>query len=306
MIRGALSALARNEPLGGLISRAPVAREVVKRVVGGDTIEAALDVAGNLADRGFFVSIERAAPAVTTQEEAASVAAEYHALIDAIGAAGLAGVCEVSVFLESIGLQAGDESRARERLGDIVAHAGAGQVAVMLGMGPLADAATTVAWADELHASGHAVGVTLAAVLRRTEADCARLADRHVRLVKGSHGGDSVDAYRQPIETDKAFVRCAKSLLRGGGQPSFATHDPRLIDIIGVLGQRFDRPRQSFEYAFFMGRHEREQERLLADGERVRVYVPYGPEWFERLVGGLAEQPSTIAAALRSLLPGTP
>ena len=77
------------------------------------------------------------------------------------------------------------------------------------------------------------------------------------------------------------------------------------MEIVESLAERYGRPQQTYEYAFYMGRLEGTQQRLLDRGERVRVYVPYGPDWFERLVGGLAEQPSTVAAALRSLLPGS-
>ena len=306
MIREALSAAARNASLGAALARAPIARDVVKRVVGGDTVEAALGVAADLADRGFFVSLERAAPPVLDDDAAAAVAAEYSALLDAVSATGLAGTVEVCVVPEAVGLHAeGDDSAARERLAELATQASRRQVPLMLGVGPVDDVAETLAVADSLVDAGHPTGVTLPAVLLRTEADCARLADRHVRLVKGAHRASEGVSHTQPIEIDKAYVRCAKVLLRGAGQPSFATHDPRLVEIIESLVERYGRPTQTYEYAFYMGRLEGMQQRLLDKGERVRVYVPYGPDWFERLVGGLAEQPSTVAAALRSLLPGT-
>jgi proline dehydrogenase len=294
VIRGALSAVARNESLGGLLSRTPVARDVVKRVVGGDTIEAALVVAGDLCDRGFHVSLERAAPDATTDEAAAAVAEEYVRLLDALAASGLANVSEVAVVAMS-----------PPRLTELAQHAAKRGVALMIGYAPSTDVAASLAWADGLSASGLEVGVTLPASLRRTEADCTRLADRRVRLVKGGHRGLPSIAFQQPAEVDKAYVRSAKALLRGAGDPSFATHDPRIVEIVESLGARYGRARQTYEFSFFMGRQEGTQERLLAAGERVRVYVPYGPEWFERLVGGLAEQSSTVTAALRSLLPGS-
>ena len=155
-----------------------------------------------------------------------------------------------------------------------------------------------------LWAAGLPVGLTLSAALRRTEADCGRLAHRRIRLVKGSYRGDPQAALTQPIEIDKAYVRCSKRLLAGDGNPSFATHDPRLVEIVRSLARRYGRDQHTYEFAMYMGRQEGTQEQLLEEGERVRVYVPYGPDWFERLVGGLAEQPSTIRAAVRSLLPG--
>jgi proline dehydrogenase len=298
VIRGALSAVARNESIGGILSRAPIARDVVKRVVGGETVESALSGAARSR-------LERAAPAVTSDAGAAEVTEEYRSLVDSVAASGLADVVEVTVFTEALGLLpgAGPEA-ARTRLVDLADHATGRRVGLMVGMGPVDDADTTLAMVDELHASGLAVGITLPAALRRTQADCVRLADRRVRLVKGSRKGEPSVAYEQPFEIDKAFVRCAKALLQGTGDASFATHDPRLIEIVESLVVRYGRAPHSYEFALFMGRQEGAQERLLEAGERVRVYVPYGPDWFERLVGGLAEQPGTITAALRSLLPG--
>ena len=305
MIREALLAVARNESLGGLISRAPGASEVVKRVVGGETMDAALEVATGLADLGFWISLERAAPGIDSDEAAQRVAEEYAELITGVEAAGLVDVCEVTVFPGALGLRTEQGAQAaRERLGELARRAATGRVALMVGTDPLADPGLTIGWVEELWEAGLPLGLTLAASLRRTEADCARLADRRIRLVKGAYRGDRATAYSQPIEVDKAYVRAAKKLLAGGGDASFATHDARLIEIVESLARRYGRARQTYEFTFFMGRQEGAQERLLGEGERVRIYVPYGPDWFERLVGGLAEQPSSIAAAVRSLLPG--
>ena len=278
---------------------------MVKRVVGGDTVESALGVAADLADRGFLVSLERAAPAVTTDAEAAAVTEEYRSLVDAAAASGLAQVVEVTVFADALGLlPEADPAVASARLADLAQHSAGRGVALMVGTGPVDVAAATIAMVDALHAGGLDVGITLPAAVRRTEADCVRLADRRVRLIKGSRKGDPAVSYGQPYEIDKAYVRCAKALLAGSGDASFATHDARLIEILESLVGRYGRIRHSYEFALFMGRQEGAQERLLAAGERVRVYVPYGPDWFERLVGGLAEEPGTVSAALRSLLPG--
>ena len=165
---------------------------------------------------------------------------------------------------------------------------------------PASIALAEVLWAQQLD-----VAVTLPAALRRTEADCVRLGDRRVRLVKGSLRGAPAVAFQQPLEIDKAFVRCARRLLHGPGVPSFATHDSRLVEIALDLARRSGRPSGTYEFTFFMGRQEGIAHRLAADGERVRVYVPYGTQWFERLVAGLAEQPSSLVSALRSLLPGS-
>jgi proline dehydrogenase len=300
VIRDALSTLARNQSLGSLISRAPLARSVVNRVVGGDSVDEALAVAMALADRGLFVSLERAAPTHEGEAAAERLLEEYLALVSAIQEAGLGGVSEVAVFaasLDPVGLD-------RPRLEELCRAASCSGITMMLAMGPPDTVDRTLDATAGLTAQGLLAGVTVQANLYRSEGDCGRLSDTRVRLVKGGHRASSSIVHVQPAEIDKAYVRCAKTLLKGAGQPSFATHDPRLIEVIETLAARYERPRHSFEFCFYMGRQEAEQDRLSAAGDRVRVYVPYGPDWFGRLVGGLAEQPTSIAGAVRSLLPG--
>lgn len=304
MIREALASVARNESLGGLLGRTPVARELVSRVVGGENLDEVLPLVSDLADRGYHVALERVAPHVQTPAQAQEAATGYAEVVEAVAAAGLTGVAEVVVFPESLGqvLDRGAQD-AHRRLDALAEQGRSAGVPLRLGIGAPQDLAQALSWVDPLLARGDDLGVTLPAILRSTEAECARLADRRVRLVKGGHADGSA-TYRQPIETDKAFVRCAKTLLRGGGDPSFATHDTRLIEIVESLAERYGRAPHTYEYAFYLGRQTGQQERLLAAGQRVRIYVPFGPRWFERLVGGLAEQPGGIGGALRSLLPG--
>lgn len=302
MIREALASLARNESLGGVLGRTPVARDLVARVVGGENLEEVLPLAADLTDRGFCIALERVAPDVSTRAEAEEAADGYAAVIEAVADAGLQGPVEVTVFPESLG-QTIEPDAARRRLEALAARARQAAVPLQWGVGAPQNLPQALEWAQPLVDRGDDLGVTLPVILRSTEGECERWADHRVRLVKGSlRVGD--DLYRQPIETDKAFVRCAKVLLQGAGQPSFATHDPRLIEIVESLTTRYGRAPHTYEYAFYLGRQTGQQERLLANGERVRIYVPFGPRWFERLVGGLAEQPGGIAGALRSLLPG--
>jgi len=302
MIREAFTALARNPSVAGALARTPVARDVVSRVVGGEDLEEVMPLVSDLADRGFHVALERVAPGVATVAEADEAAAGYAALIDAVAAEGLAGAGEVAVFTESLG-QGVVGGRPGELVSALADRARLRGVSLQLGVGPLADIDQTLTWAHDLRDRGDDVGVTLPAILRSAEGLARPWSEGRVRLVKGAHA-DGAAAYRQPIETDKAYVRIAKILLKGSGQPSFATHDPRLIEIVESLARRFDRPRHTYEFAFYLGRQVGEQERLLREGERVRIYVPYGHRWLERLVGGLAEQPGGVAGALRSLLPG--
>lgn len=281
----------------------PIARGIASRIVGGESLEDALATASELTDAGFSVGLELAAPPSRTRDGGPAAVADHLLLIQAVVGAGLGRSCEISILPEVFGV-ADDviTEEALTHLDDVCDHAIAEGVAVMIGMG--SDVARTIGWVEARIATGASLGVTLQAARRRTETDCARLAGQRIRLVKGALRDSAAGVYAQPVETDKAYVRCAKVLLAGAGDPSFATHDTRLVEIVEAVAARLGRQRGSFEYDFFLGRLEVERDRLAAAGDRVRVHVPYGPHRLERLMGGFAEQPTTISAAVRSLLPG--
>jgi proline dehydrogenase len=145
------------------------------------------------------------------------------------------------------------------------------------------------------------LGSVLQAALRRTEADARELAAPgvRVRLCKGAYAEPATEAYDVRHDIDKSFARCLRILMAGPGYPMIATHDPRLIAITRSLGMA--RPAGSFEYQMLYGVRPDEQRRLAASGAKVRVYVPYGGDWYPYLVRRLAERPANLALFLRSL-----
>jgi len=145
------------------------------------------------------------------------------------------------------------------------------------------------------------LGSVLQAALRRTEADARELAAPgvRVRLCKGAYAEPASEAYDVRHDIDKSFARCLRILMAGPGYPMIATHDPRLIAITRSLGMA--RPAGSFEYQMLYGVRPDEQRRLAASGAKVRVYVPYGGDWYPYLVRRLAERPANLALFLRSL-----
>jgi len=145
------------------------------------------------------------------------------------------------------------------------------------------------------------LGSVLQAALRRTEADVRELAAPgvRVRLCKGAYAEPASEAYDVRHDIDKSFARCLRILMAGPGYPMIATHDPRLIAITRSLGMA--RPAGSFEYQMLYGVRPDEQRRLAASGAKVRVYVPYGGDWYPYLVRRLAERPANLALFLRSL-----
>ena len=136
-------------------------------------------------------------------------------------------------------------------------------------------------------------GAVLQAYLHRTEADCRDLAyeGSRVRLCKGAYNEPESVAFQDRHDVDKSYVRCLKVLMAGQGYPMVATHDPRMVDIAGALATRNGRAQGSYEYQMLFGIRPEEQKRLAEAGEKVRVYVPYGQEWYGYLMRRLAERP---------------
>lgn len=299
MLRSALHRIAQNRALGTALARSPLQLE---RFFGGASVADAASVAERVANDGFRVSMERATG--TQGGDPAEVVADTLAMIRALDDRGIATISEVAVFPHSLGIR-DDFPDTEQRVRQVCDVAASHGVAVMIGMGDDELVAPTLGLVRQLRDSGVNVGVTLQAALRSTQRDCADFSDGPLRLVKGAYRAQGGEFFTSPIEIDKAYVRCARAMLQAGAnEASFATHDARIIEIVESLIDRYDRDARQVEFAYFLGRHEAQRDRVLLQGYPVRVYIPFGPQWFERLVDGLAEQPANLTWALRSLLPG--
>jgi proline dehydrogenase len=148
------------------------------------------------------------------------------------------------------------------------------------------------------------VGAVLQAQLRRTESDCRDLSGpgSRVRLCKGAYDEPSTVAHRDSGEVDRAYVRCLKILMAGEGLPMVATHDPRLVDIARYLAGEHGRGPGRFELQMLHGVRPRAQQELAAEGLAMRVYLPYGAQWYGYFMRRLAERPANLAFFLRSML----
>ena len=155
----------------------------------------------------------------------------------------------------------------------------------------------------ELRADFPWVGAVLQAYLHRTEQDCRELSGpgSRVRLCKGAYTEPVSVAYQKKSEVDVSYVRCLKILMRGKGYPMVASHDPRLIAIAEDLAARAGRKADDHEYQMLYGIRPKEQARIAASGRRMRVYVPYGSQWYDYFMRRLAERPANLMFFLRSL-----
>jgi proline dehydrogenase len=168
------------------------------------------------------------------------------------------------------------------------------------------DHATTDSTLDiltQLRADYPTTGAVLQAYLRRTESDCRELAGpgSRVRLCKGAYREPETVAYATRLDVDKSYVRCLNILMSGEGYPMVATHDPRLVAIAEDRAKWFDRGPETFEFQMLYGVRPAEQTRLVDAGYTMRVYVPYGTQWYGYLMRRLAERPANVAFFARAL-----
>ncbi|NUU21140.1 MAG: proline dehydrogenase, partial [Streptomycetaceae bacterium] len=265
----------------------------------------AVRVTEHLASEGLYVTIDHLGEDTRAPGRAKATRDAYVTLLGRLDAAGLAGRAEVSVKLSAVGQYLPDAGAeiALEHTRAICEAAKTCGTTVTLDMEDHTTTDATLGALRELRADYPWVGAVLQAYLRRTEADCRDLAGTgsRVRLCKGAYDEPASVAYPDRADVDRNFVRCLKVLMAGAGYPMVATHDPRLIELTGMLAARHRREPGTYEYQMLYGVRPAEQARLAAQGERVRVYVPYGDQWYGYLMRRLAERPANMTFFLRSL-----
>jgi proline dehydrogenase len=313
MLRTAILAASRHQGLERLVSNAPISRDVVRRFVGGPDSSSAVGAASTLVEHGLLVSLDHLGEDTTDVSQAQATVDAYLSLLDALDRAGLTerlrpltARAEVSVKLSAIGqaLPGDGQQIALEHARQICAAARAVGATVTLDMEDHTTTDSTLAVLGELRADFPDVAAVLQAYLKRTEGDCRDLATAgsRVRLCKGAYQEPASVAFRTRDEVDRSYVRCVNVLLAGDGYPMWATHDPRLIEIARSRAESYGRLTEQYEFQMLYGIRPNEQRRLVADGQTVRVYLPYGQQWYGYLVRRLAERPANLTFFLRSLV----
>lgn len=305
MLRSVILAAARSPRVERLVETAPISRDVVKRFVAGTTTDEALAATRQLADSGLHITLDHLGEDTLTEQQATATKNAYLELLKALDAAGLTANsrAEVSLKLSALG-QAFDEAKAEANAREICAAADAAGTTVTLDMEDHTTTDSTLDILMRLRRDYPETGAVLQAYLRRTEADCRELATAgsRVRLCKGAYREPEHVAYQSALEVDKSYVRSMNILMAGDGYPMLATHDPRLIAIGEDRARWFDREPDRFEFQMLYGVRPTEQQRLARQGYTMRVYVPYGTEWYGYLMRRLAERPANLTFFGRALL----
>jgi proline dehydrogenase len=302
MLRSVILAAARSTRVERLVETAPISRDVVARFVAGTGKDDALRATRALVDDGLAVSLDHLGEDTLTPEQAEQTRDTYVALLAALSAAELTPAAEVSLKLSALG-QRFDEKVAYDYARAICAAATEAGTTVTLDMEDHATTDSTLEILAKLRGDFPTTGAVLQAYLRRTEGDCRELAGAgsRVRLCKGAYKEPETVAYQSTLDVDKSYVRCMNILMSGEGYPMLATHDPRMVAIGEDRAKWFDRTPDTFEFQMLYGIRPAEQRRLVAAGYTVRVYTPYGTQWYGYLMRRLAERPANVLFVARAL-----
>ncbi|QBR94425.1 proline dehydrogenase [Nocardioides euryhalodurans] len=310
MLRQPLLMLSRSRHVQELVSTMPVSSGIVHSYVPGETTDAAVTASEELVAGGMWVTLDFLGEDTLDVEQAEATVAAYVELLGELAHRGLARRAEVSVKLSAVGqalpdsVAGGGHKIALENARTICRAARNAGTTVTLDMEDHTTTDSTLAILRELRKDFPETGAVLQAALHRTEADCRALAHEgsRVRLCKGAYLEPEEVAFQDRIDVDRSYVRCLKVLLAGQGYPMIATHDPRMIEIAGSLASRYGRERGTYEFQMLYGIRPLEQQRLAESGETMRVYLPYGTEWYGYLMRRLAERPANLSFFVKSLV----
>jgi proline dehydrogenase len=286
----------------------PVVRRISERYIAGTELEDACRVVKRLNDDGKMATIDVLGEEITKREEALEIAREYGDVFAAIEREGLDS--NVSVKLTALGLKL-DYEFCRENLAELVRGAAERSNFVRIDMEDSSCTDDTLRIYRDLHAEGMVnVGIVLQAALRRTLADVHSLPDSslNVRICKGIYLEPPEVAFQGFEEVRDSFVRALDDLLEAGAYVGIATHDEWLVSEALRLVERHGRARDEYEFQMLLGVRPPLGDRLVREGHRLRIYVPYGRHWYSYSLRRLQENPKIagyIAAdTLGRLLPG--
>jgi proline dehydrogenase len=305
MLRRTLLAVSRSDRIKHLVSSMPVSSGIVARYVAGESVDDAVSATSTLMDSGRLVTLDHLGEDTVDGSQAQATVDAYVLLLQRLADKGLAEGAEVSVKLSAVGQALDDGHRiALENARVICSAAAAAGTTVTLDAEDHTTTDSTLEILGRLRADFPGTGAVVQAYLRRTEADCRDLAyaGSRVRLCKGAYKEPESVAFQGKHDVNLSYVGCLKALMAGPGYPMVATHDPRLVAIAAALVARNNRAQGTYEYQMLFGIRPDEQRRLAAAGEKMRVYVPYGDQWYGYLMRRLAERPGNLAFFARSLL----
>jgi proline dehydrogenase len=306
MLRTFFVQLSENRSLRNFAERSSLGRRVSGRFVAGTEIADAVLVTQAINRAGMSVTVDNLGENVTNPEEARHSAQLYHRVLDAIAANQLN--ANISLKLTHMGLDV-DEKLARELVSGLVAKAASmrppGFVRVDMEGSPYTQ--RTLDFVHELHGipgNQNSVGTVIQAYLKRSESDIEKLLSERIRirLCKGAYKEPASIAFEEKEDVDANYIRLMKILMKSGIYHGLATHDEKIIREAQAFANRERIVRESFEFQMLYGIRRDLQQRLVRDGWRMRVYIPFGTEWYPYFMRRLGERPANVLFIARNLL----
>ena len=285
--------------------RSSIGRKMSSRFVAGMSVDAVLAACQRVNQEGIAATLDSLGESVTTEAEAQKSAGIYHQLLDAIEARKLN--ANVSVKLSQVGMDF-DQALAERIVGEMVEHAAAVHSFVRIDMEGSPYTEATIAMTERLSAKfPGAVGTVLQAYLFRTDSDTERLLEQgiRIRLCKGAYKEGPEVAFPSKADVDANYVKLMKRMVTFANPPSsaqpgkgvfcgIATHDEAIVDKMRHFVDKHKIDKHAFEFQMLYGVRRDLQRRLAAEGYGVRVYIPFGPEWYPYFMRRLAERPANV------------
>jgi proline dehydrogenase len=306
VLRALFISLSESRSLRGVAERSVIGQRLSGRFVAGTRVEDAIRVAGELNRKGITVSVDNLGENVTNIDEALASAQLYHQLLDQIAANKLE--ANVSLKLTHMGLDV-DEQLACDLVSGLVQKAASVSppnfVRVDMEGSPYTQ--RTLDFVHQLHRiPRHAgrVGTVIQSYMLRAQADVEKLlADGiRIRLCKGAYKEPPEIAFQKKSDVDASYVKLMKVLLKSGIYHGLATHDENIIREAKAFATRENVPRDAFEFQMLHGIRRDLQQSLVRDGWRMRVYIPFGAEWYPYFMRRLAERPANVLFIAKNLL----
>ena len=303
MLKGTLLYLSQNNTLRNFVMHNRATQAVSRRFVAGEALDQAIEATRTLNQRGMHVSLDHLGENVSDAKEATSAAQDYITILDRIKQTGVD--ANISIKLTALGLDISQEL-CEQDVRRILEYARQFSIFVRIDMEGSAYTEQTVDITLRMHKRYEHVGTVIQSCLYRSKKDVEQLIAQgvRVRLVKGAYKEPKTVAFQQKSEVDHNFVRLMTMLLLRGNYPAIATHDEAIINATCKFARDNGINKSVFEFQMLYGIRRDLQEKLVKQGYNVRVYVPYGSQWYPYLVRRLAERPANLVFVLNNAIRG--
>jgi len=302
MLRALFIGLSTSRALRSFAETSTMGQKMSRRFVAGTTVEELMNATQEVNRRGMSVSVDNLGENVTNTEEARHSEKLYHQLLDLITARKLD--ANVSLKLTHMGLDV-DEKLCREIVNGLVEHAARVNSFVRVDMEGSPYTQKTLDFVHELHERNPGkTGAVIQAYLYRSEKDVQELLAKRIRirLCKGAYKEPASIAFQKKAEVDANYVKLTKILIKSGVYHGIATHDENIIRETTAFAKAEKIPAEAFEFQMLYGIRRDLQEQLVKDGWRMRVYIPFGTEWYPYFMRRLAERPANVLFIAKNLL----